>query len=70
MPIKYIESEALAKYGKKLVSMLDLDEFEARLAAGEAIALLFDMLQASKEEAEEVRQQHSPIDRSTRSWSS
>jgi hypothetical protein len=53
MPIKYIESEALAKYGKKLVSMLDLDEFEARLAAGEAIALLFDMLQASKEEAEE-----------------
>lgn len=53
MPVKYIETEALPKYGKKLVALLDLDEFEARLAAGEIIALLFDMLQEAKEDAEE-----------------
>lgn len=56
MPIKYIETEALGKYGGKLVSLLDLDEFDARLAAGEVLALLFDMLQESKEAEEEVRQ--------------
>jgi hypothetical protein len=53
MPVKYIETEALPKYGKKLVALLDLDEFEARLAAGEIIALLFDVLQEAKEDAEE-----------------
>jgi hypothetical protein len=53
MPIRYVESEALARYGKKLVGLLDLDDFDARLAAGEVLALLFDMLQESKEAEED-----------------
>jgi hypothetical protein len=53
MPIRYVESEALAGYGKKLVGLLDLDDFDARLAAGEVLALLFDMLQESKEAEED-----------------
>jgi len=53
MPAKYIETEALAKYGNKLIALLGLDDFESRLAAGEVLALLFDMLQESKEADEE-----------------
>lgn len=54
MPVNYIETEALANYGEKLVSLLDLDEFDARLAAGEVLALIFDTLQESSEANEEV----------------
>jgi len=53
MPVQYIKSQTLSKHGKRLVALLDSDEVEVRLASGETLALLFDILRESAEDQEE-----------------
>jgi len=54
MPVQYIKSQTLSKHGKRLVALLDSNEVEVRLASGETLALLFDILRESAEDQEEV----------------